>query len=105
MASIVTQPVHSENISPRTRFQQSGTRISAHRDLITRPEFIEAIDRALLEYQSQLSVKCTDQYSAMRNGLCILGANEFIAVLRKLADKDDVVAVKPASDNLPMNGR
>ena len=104
MASTTTQPVHSENISPRTRFQMSGTKLSNHRDLITREDFRNAIDTALLEYQSQLSLKCTDQYAAMRNGLCILGANEFVAVLRKLADKDDVAPMVKPNDNLPVRG-
>lgn len=95
-----TQPVHSENILPRDRFQLSGTRLSDHRDLITKESFRIAIDTALLQYQTELAANCKDQYSAMSNGLRTLGALEFVSVLRKLADKPVPVNITPISDNL-----
>lgn len=98
--STITQPVQSENLMPRDRFQLSGTKLSAHRDLITREDFRLAIDTALLQYQVELAANCKDQYSAMAMGLRLLGANEFVSVLRKLADKPVPVNVTPISDNL-----
>lgn len=96
----IAQPVHSENISPRTRFQMSGVKLTNHRDLIAREDFRIAIDTALLQYQADLALNCKDQYQAMSNGLRMLGANEFIAVLRKLADKDELPAPTKPNDNL-----
>lgn len=99
MAAPITQPLHTETLSPKQRFQLSGTKLSAHRDLISSEAFRVAIDVALLQYQNELAAKCTDPNAAMRVGLCILGANELVTVMRQLGDTA-VVKQVPVSDNL-----
>lgn len=95
----VRQQVHTENISPRQRFQQSGVRLSNHREMIASEAFKAAIDIGLLQYQTELAAKCTDANAAMRVGLCILGAQEFVTVLRQLGDTINFTRI-PANDNL-----
>lgn len=99
MATTV-QAIHTENLTPRARFQQSGTKLSAHRDLISSEAFRVAIDTALLQYQAELCEKTTDMNTAARTGVCMLGAQEFIGVLRKLAENSSP-RPNPINDNLP----
>lgn len=102
MAGTTTlQSIRSENISPRARFQESGVRLSDVRDLITKDIFRTAIDAALLQYQSELAVRTTDANAAMRTGLCVLGAHEFVTVLRQLAEKEEAPKILKHDDNLP----
>lgn len=99
MSAPISQQVHTETISPKQRFQQSGTRLSNHRELISSEEFRVAVDTALLQYQTELSSKCTDPNAAMRMGLCLLGANELITVMRQLGDTITITRTT-VNDNL-----
>ena len=94
-----SKPLTTENISPRDRFQMSEVRLSNHRDMISSDIFRTALETALLQYQVELASKCSDANAAMRVGLCILGAQEFVTVLRALGDRTSITHTR-VSDNL-----
>lgn len=82
------------NPSPKDQFQQSSENIKAHHELIQSPVYERAEEFALAHYTRALAgelARTTDpqasQVKAMQNGLKMLGAHEFIAELRNLAEK------------------
>lgn len=99
MNTNTTQPVRTENISPRTRFQQSGVRLSAHRDMITSDAFRLAADAALLQYAADIGQQTKDGNAAMASGFRMLGAQELIQVMRQLGDTTPTIR-SVINDNL-----
>lgn len=91
------------NASPKTRFQESGQNLSKHRSLVESTEFQKALDVAMLQYNAELASKCTDANAAMRLGLCILGAQEFVAVLKNLGVTPVAPTRKPSDNLTPTN--
>ena len=91
------------NPSPRTRFQQSSTRISAHRQMVQSPEFEHAADAALLQYHVDLAGGLRDVNSAAAIGLKLTGAQEFLTVFKLLAEQPPRAPAPPARDTLDAN--
>jgi hypothetical protein len=96
---MTTPTPHTENISPKQRFQLSDRRMSDLREMLASEIFVKAIEAGLLQYQVELASKCTDANAAMRVGLCILGAQEFVTVLRQLAEVP-MILKRQNNDNL-----
>jgi len=94
MANIVINP------TPKTRFQSNEKFMSEHREFLGSEEFARSVDAALLQYQTELSQGCKDQYSSMAMGLRLLGAQEFVAKLWELAVLPERGSDKRLSDNL-----
>jgi hypothetical protein len=81
MSQVVSNP------PPKKRFQESEQRIKDHRDLVQSPAFEQALDFALLQYQSQLAQVDLQNFNlAASCHLRMLGAQEFVQVLRNLAE-------------------
>src|SRR5512143_438673 len=80
MSRVVTNP------SPKARFLDAPLHITKHRDMLQLPEFDRAITFALLEYQATLSKGPLDFNSCAAAHLRIQGAQEFIHILRNLAE-------------------
>lgn len=80
MSRVVTNP------APKSRFQESGGNISEHRDLLQGKSFERAIDWALLQYQYELCREKGDLNSSAAKHLRMQGAQEFIDVLKYLAE-------------------
>ncbi len=95
MAQVITNP------TPKARFQESGQNVSNHRDLIGSREFERATDFALLEYQRQLSMQdISNLNTAAAAHIKMLGAMEFLQVLRNLSEAPTVPRMAPLTDNL-----
>lgn len=90
------------NPSPRQRFQMSSKAISAHRELMQRPDLEVGLDFALMEYQGILSRQSTTFNDAAANHFKITGVLEFLQTLRQLAEPNAPTTL-PKSDNLPAN--
>lgn len=80
MSRVVTNP------APKARFQESGGNISQHRDLLQNVALDRAIDCALLQYQYELCREKGDLNSSAAKHLRMQGAQEFIDVLKYLAE-------------------
>jgi len=87
-------PVH--NPTPKLHFQQSGTRISNHRAMVTSDAFNSGANFALLEYQRVLTGQIRDGNTAMAAGLKMQGALEFLDTLRQLADAPTRLPTAPS---------
>ena len=87
------------NPTPKHRFQTNAIFMSKHREFLISEEFIRGIDTAMLQYQTELSQKVGDQYSAMAMGLRLLGAQEFVNKLWELAHIPEK-RISKLSDNL-----
>lgn len=79
-------PAPPVNPSPKQRFLQSKSLVSAHRSILDRPEFEVVCDYAMLHYQYLLSGKTVDAITASAAGFKLQGALEFLAVLRNLSE-------------------
>lgn len=90
------------NPTPRQRFQQSAKTVSAHRELMQRPDLEAGMDFALMEYQRQLAQSVTTFNDAAANHFKITGALEYIQTLRNLAEPSALPSL-PKQDNLPQN--
>jgi len=81
MSQVITNP------TPKTRFQASPDSVSKHRDMVASREFERAIDFALLHYQRQVTELSTENFNvAGANQFRLIGAQEFVAVLRNLSE-------------------
>lgn len=90
------------NPTPKQSFQESSDNISKHREMIVSRSFERGIQYALSEYQLFLSRANPNE--AMLSHFKHVGAQEFIAVLRNLAEKPQPIVVVPKpSDNLQGN--
>lgn len=74
-------------LSPAQRFQLSGDNISKHRAMVDSNEFNRAIDFAALQLQINLSRNVPDSQAGMIAGFKLAGAQEFIAILKGLAEQ------------------
>lgn len=95
----IAQQVHTENISPKQRFQRSGVRLSQHRDMVASDPFIMGCETALLEYQAKITSQITDGNTAMAAGFRLMGAQELVNTIRALADTTTNLKVV-VNDNL-----
>ena len=75
-----------ENPTPKNRFLDSGDNISKHRKMVDQPEFQRACDFAMLQYTAGLTNEIKDINSATACGLQLLGAQQFLLVLRNLSE-------------------
>jgi hypothetical protein len=89
------------NPTPKSRFQESSDNVKKHRDLLDQPELQRGLDFSLLEYQRMLTVSVnptattfTQESIAAANRLA--GAQEFIAVLKTLAEPPPVKNPQPS---------
>lgn len=86
------------NPTPKQKFQNIGSTITAHRDLMQNVDLNRSIDVALLEMQRrQGSVTSLDVASAATNHFKIQGALEFISILRNLGETAELP--KTATDH------
>jgi hypothetical protein len=81
------------NPTPKIRFQEIKGAVEAHHGLIETESFKRACDVALLEYNRKLAANLGlspvqgAQFEAMANAWRLQGANEFLAELRMLGEK------------------
>lgn len=94
MSRVVTNP------SPKARFLDAPLHITKHRDMLQLPEFDRAITFALLEFQAILSKGPLDFNTCAASHLRIQGAQEFIGILRNLAEAPTTLAVERRDGNL-----
>lgn len=73
--------------------------VTSHRKLLDDPQFDMSIHYALLEYLRQLVEARTDMSGAAANHFKLAGAQEFVHVLKTLAEPAYVPTPRP-SDNL-----
>jgi hypothetical protein len=86
------------NPTPKTRFLESGLRISEHRKMVDSPAFQAGADSALLEYSALLSTQSVDGQGAAANHFKLRGAQEFLQVLRNLSETPpQIIPVKTPS--------
>lgn len=88
--------------TPKTRFLALPDAVKHHRAMMEDRAFERGIDFALLQYQVELAGKCTDANAAMRTGLCLLGAQEFVHILKTLSETSKLSQVA-RNDNLVQN--
>lgn len=89
----MAQPTY---LTPRQIFQQDKTALENHRTLVAGKAYGVGTATALLQYQAELSQKCTGQYEAMSMGLRLLGAQEFLAKMWELG----LIPEKPVGGKL-----
>jgi hypothetical protein len=82
----MSNPTTVNLLSPRQRFQQSGDNISKHRALVDNNDFNRAIDCAVNQLSIQLASNMPDSQAGMIAGFKLAGAQEFIAILKGLAE-------------------
>lgn len=82
MSNVVTNP------SPKSRFQESNQNIATHRELVSSNPLQRALDFAMLHYQQNLynMHDHTNPELSRLIGTKLVGAMEFIHVLRNLAE-------------------
>ena len=89
--------------TPKARFIASGTRISDHRRMVGSDIFAASTDAAMLEYTAQLSRYAIEASAGMVVGLKTAGAQEFLAILKTLAEtprpipRNNIVGLDPAN--------
>ena len=88
------------NPSPKDRFQAVRENITAHHAMMERDSFNRACDFAMLEFQSRLVGQTRDGNAAMATGFRIMGAVEFVSILKTLAEANLPPAVRKDLDNL-----
>jgi hypothetical protein len=98
-AQIVQPP--SKNPSPRERFQSAPDNIRKHTDMVDRPEFQRALDFALLQFNRDQANGPSDQYSKMCAGIASEAVEDFILILRTLAEPPVITKIQRISDHLP----
>ena len=90
MSQVVTNP------TPQQRFTESTKAVKSHRDLISMPEFQIAIDFACLEFEHRLAQTPQDNFNLCAAAqLKRAGAQEFLRILRNLAETPEVVKAEP----------
>lgn len=81
--SVVTNP------SPAAVFRCSARAVKDHHSMVETNTFEDAIRFALLEYQHKLSAVQMDNFNqCAAHHLKITGAQEFVRILRNLADTE-----------------
>jgi len=87
------------NLTPKQRFQESKDNVSKHREMIESREFERAIDYALMEYQLQsarqtATINPPNANDAVCRHYSQVGACEFVAILRNLAEPPPVITAR-----------
>lgn len=72
--------------SPKARFLESADNISKHRSMVDSKEFQRACDFAMLQFSASVCQEIQDGNTAMAVGMKLLGANQFMQVLRNLSE-------------------
>lgn len=88
------------NPSPKARFLAYKPYVDAHRELIPKPELQRAIDYAMLEMFHQTAM-ATDGTNAGANQFKLVGAQEFVRILKSLAEHP--VVAKPMKSEREMD--
>lgn len=89
------------HLSPKSRFQQSQDNLKKHHALVDSNDYARGVDFALLEYQSQLALKCSNDAAAHGMGVKITGVLEYLEVFKRLADVNVVPTHTRIQDHLP----
>lgn len=79
------------NPSPKARFLAYKPYVDAHRELMPKAELQRAIDYAMLEMFHQLST-ATDGTNAGANQFKLVGAQEFVRIMKNLAEQPVIPA-------------
>ncbi len=93
MSQVVTTPY------PKIRYQAPKDAVTTHRDLVASAVFERAIDFALLQYAAELSNADLNLNAMAGVALRQRGAQEFVRVLRNLAESQTITSVR-VDDNL-----
>lgn len=95
MSQLITNP------QPKVRYQQFKDAVEHHRTLVANEVFTRAIDFALLQYQNALTTTMTPNFDgAAGAGMRLLGAQEFVTILRNLSETPTPAAKVTPSPNL-----
>jgi len=97
----MSTPAFNPNPSAKARFQESSDNVSKHQKLIQQPEFQRGLDFARLEYQRHLAEGAVDMNKAAVAGIKIQAVEEFLIVLKYLAEKAIPFSAPKIVDNLP----
>jgi len=81
------------------QFMALKANIESHRKLLDQPQFELSLHYALLEYVRLLCEQRTDMSGAAANQFKLIGAKEFVHVMKTLAESPRVPAAQ-TSDNL-----
>ena len=76
--------------------------VQGHHKLLDEPQFELSVQYAMLQYNAQLCEQNVDMGAAAGNHFKMRGAQEFLHVLRMLAESPRMPAPAP-SGNLPFN--
>ncbi len=98
----MTDTTPTPNPSPKAQFTALKANVESHRKLLDQPQFDMSIHYALLEYMRVLCEQRTDMSGAAANQFKLIGAQEFVHVLRNLSETVRMPASRP-TDNLPFN--
>lgn len=97
----MTTEKFNPNPPAKLRFQESSDNISKHQKMIALGEFQRAIDFSLLEHNRTLAEGATDMNKAAVAGIKMQGVQEFIIILKYLAEKPLPFTGIHVADNLP----
>jgi len=78
------------NASPKAILIQDATRVKAHKLLVQNETFTSGVDASLLQYQRYLGQKDVESSEAAANHYKMVGAMEFVAVLKTLAETPQI---------------
>lgn len=87
------------NPSPKLRFLNDKVAVHAHREIMQSPSLQHSVDMALLEYQGILQLRTPPEAPAVGH-LKMVGALEFLSVLKNLGEATAPVPVVVDRDNL-----
>ena len=77
--------IPNPNPTPKQQLLSDKKRVTAHLDLMERPQFQDSINTALLQYSLSVNANVTDANSAAMAGMKLKGAQEFVDILFRLA--------------------
>lgn len=94
-------PIPLVNPSPKERFLANRDFVNKHHDLIQLPEFQRGLDYALLQMSRELALRETaTTQDAMGAYYESKGANEFVKILKNLAESERPQIKTVDRDNL-----
>jgi len=90
------------NLTPKGRFLETPTNLGPHRKMVDSPEFIRATEIAMLQFQLAITQSGVDQkeMSLGPAGLKVLGAQEFLSILKNLSETPKAPPTILRADNL-----
>lgn len=95
-------PTINVNPTPKQRFVAVSAYVTAHRDLIQRPEVQRAFDYALAQMLYEQSSEVSDGNSAAAGFYRMAGAQRFVTVLKELGETPNVPVRKPGEKEMPI---